>query len=274
MEWFEALALGLVQGVTEFLPISSTAHLQVVTKVLGWTTVGAKPFVATIQFGSVVAVIIYFWHDIVHLLSGAFKAVRAKDWRNPEWQAVLGITIGTIPVLIGGLILKKLLNDDTSSINSLTTIACTSIGMALLLGLAEQVGSRKRGFDRIRAIDGLLMGLGQAIALVPGASRSGSTLTTGLLMGFDRSSAARFSFLLGIPALTIATLYEFFKEALGQIDLGLVLVGTFSAFVFSYLSIAWLIKFLQVQNTWVFVIYRLLFGAGILTALALGFIHN
>lgn len=270
----QAFILGFVQGLTEFLPISSTGHLQVFTKALGWETVGAKPFIATIQFGSVVAVLMYFWTDITQILTGGWKAIRQRDWQREEWQLLLGIGIGTLPILVGGLLLKSALNDDSSEINSMTTIAVASIGMALLLGAGEQLGSRKRGFSSVTLKDGILMGLGQMLALVPGVSRSGSTITAGLFLGLQRQTAARFSFLLGIPALTIATLYEFFKEALGKIDLALVLVGVLSAFVFSYLSIAWLLRYLQTRNTWIFVWYRLAFGTAILGAVATGLLKN
>ncbi len=172
------------------------------------------------------------------------------------------------------LLLKSALNDDSSKINSMTTIAVASIVMALLLGAGEQLGSRKRGFSSVTLSDGILMGLGQMLALVPGVSRSGSTITAGLFLGLQRQTAARFSFLLGIPALTIATLYEFFKEALGKIDLALVVVGILSAFVFSYLSITWLLRYLQTRNTWIFVWYRLAFGAAILGAVATGLLEN
>lgn len=270
----QAFVLGIVQGITEFLPISSTAHLQVFTKALHWDAVAGKPFLATIQFGSVIAVLIYFWSDISKILTGGWLAVRLRDWQREEWQLLVGIAVGTLPALVGGFLLKKALNNDKSSINSMTTIAITSIVMALLLAAAEKLGSRKRNFDSLKIRDGVLIGLGQMIALVPGASRSGSTVTTALFLGLERSTAARFSFLLGIPTLAIATLYEFFKEALGKIDLALVFVGTLSAFVFSYLSIAWLLRYLQTQNTLIFVWYRLAFGASILSAIAFGLLQN
>jgi undecaprenyl-diphosphatase len=274
LSFFEAVVLGFVQGLTEFLPISSTAHLQVVTKALGWTEVGSKPFVATIQFGSVIAVFLYFRQTIVEVLSGSWQAVRERAWKKPEFQLLVGVLLGTLPILVGGFLLRKVLNQDDSDINATTTIAYTSIGMALLLGLAERIGSRRRDMQGLRVIDGIVMGLGQMIALVPGASRSGSTLTTGLFMGLKRDAAARFSFLLGIPALTIATLYEFVTEAPGRVDLGLVTVGTLSAFVFSYLSIVWLLRFLQTKSNWVFVWYRLAFGSLLLVAVAAGLLRN
>lgn len=270
----QAFILGIVQGLTEFLPISSTAHLEVFTKALGWATVGAKPFVATIQFGSVVAVLMYFWADISQILQGGWKAINQKNWQREEWQLLVGIGLGTLPILVGGFLLKKALNDENSTINSMSTIAIASIVMALLLGVAEKLGSRKRDFSSVTKTDGILMGLGQMLALVPGVSRSGSTITTGLFIGLERETAARFSFLLGIPALTISTLYQFFKEALGKIDLALVFVGTLSAFVFSYLSIAWLLRYLQTKSTWIFIWYRLAFGLTILGAIAAGLLKN
>lgn len=271
---FQAFILGIVQGLTEFLPISSTAHLEVFTKALGWEMVAGKPFLATIQFGSVVAVLIFFWKDLTLIFSGGLKAIREKDWEREEWKIIVGIAVGTLPILVGGLLLKNALNDEQSSINSMTTIAIVSIVMALLLGLAEQVGKRKRNFENLQIQDGILMGLGQMLALVPGVSRSGSTITTGLFLGLERQTAARFSFLLGMPALGIATLYQFFNEALGKIDISLVIVGVLSTFVFSYLSIAWLLGFLQRQSTWVFVWYRLAFGVAILSAIATGLLSN
>jgi undecaprenyl-diphosphatase len=267
---FQAFILGIVQGLTEFLPISSTAHLEVFTKAFHWEQLGSKAFLATIQFGSVIAVLIYFWEDIRLILTGGWQAIEQKDWQREEWKILVGIAIGTLPALVGGFLLKKALNDENSTINSMTTIAISSIVMALLLGAAEKLGSRKRNFDALTIRDGLLIGLGQMLALAPGVSRSGSTLTTALFLGLERQTAARFSFLLGIPTLTIATLYQFFKEALGKIDLLVVGVGTFSAFVFSYISISWLLRYLQTKNTWVFVWYRLAFGATILSAIARG----
>ncbi|WP_017315853.1 undecaprenyl-diphosphate phosphatase [Mastigocladopsis repens] len=270
----QAFILGIIQGITEFLPISSTAHLEVFTKAFGWELLGQKSFVATIQFGSVIAVLLYFRKDISQILSGSWAAFQQKDWRRDEWQLLVGIAIGTLPILVVGFLLKDALNDENSVINSMTTIAIDSIVLAILLGAAEKFGSRKRDFSALKMQDGLLIGLGQMLALAPGVSRSGSTLTTALFLGLQRQTAAKFSFLLGIPSLTIATLYEFLKEALGKIDLVLVSVGVLSAFVFSYISIAWLLRYLQTHNNWVFIWYRLAFGATILGAIAAGVLKN
>lgn len=265
---FQAIVLGLVQGVTEFLPISSTAHLLVFTRAFGWSEVGQKYFVDAIQFGSVIAVVLYFWNDIRQVLTGGWAAYRQRDWQREEWKILVGIAIGTVPALVGGFLLKDILPE------SVGVIAATSIVMALLLGLAENLGSRKRGFDQLQVKDGLLVGLGQMIALIPGASRSGSTLTAALFLGLERQTAARFSFLLGIPTLTIATLYQSAK-AFGNVEsLVMLLVGIVSTFIFSYLSIAWLLRYLQRHNTWVFVWYRLGFGTMLLITLAMGLWRN
>ncbi|WP_404784161.1 undecaprenyl-diphosphate phosphatase [Altericista sp. CCNU0014] len=265
--WVQAVILGIVQGITEFLPISSTAHLLIFTDILGWKALWTKEATDAIQFGSVVAVVIYFWQDIFKIVTGAIAAFRAKDWQREEWKISVGIIVGTIPALAVGLFIKKVLN---VSLESPLLIAAMAIIMSLLLALAEKIGSRKRNFDQLEVKDGFLVGLGQMIALLPGASRSGSTLTAALLLGLERDTAARFSFLLGIPALTIATLVQG-KDALGQHDMLLpLLIGTASSFVFSYLSIAWLLKFLRNHNTWGFVWYRLALGVALLIAVFAG----
>ncbi|MBW4418828.1 MAG: undecaprenyl-diphosphate phosphatase [Myxacorys californica WJT36-NPBG1] len=261
----QGVILGLVQGITEFLPISSTAHLLIFSDIFGWKAVWTKEATDAIQFGSVIAVVMYFWKDIQQILTGAIAAFQTKDWQREEWKILVGIIVGTVPALTAGLFIKKVLN---ASFESPLLIAIMSIVMSLLLALAEKLGSRKRGFENLQVSDGFLVGLGQMVALLPGASRSGSTLTAALFLGLERSTAARFSFLLGIPALTIATLIQG-KDALGQPAMLIpLLVGTASAFVFSYLSIAWLLKFLQRQSTWVFVWYRLALGVTLLIAIA------
>ncbi|GAB4239984.1 MAG: undecaprenyl-diphosphate phosphatase [Elainellaceae cyanobacterium] len=266
---FQAIILGIVQGITEFLPISSTAHLLVFTKALGWTDlVGQKYFVDAIQFGSVIAVVLYFWADIQQIITGSWIAFRQQDWQREEWKLLVGIAVGTLPALVIGYLVKDFIPE------SPLVIAVVSIVMALLLGLAEQIGTRKRKFDALQVKDGILVGLGQMVALVPGASRSGSTLTTALFLGLERQTAARFSFLLGVPTLTIATLYQA-RQAFSSVDNTIVLlVGIVSTFIFSYLAIAWLLRYLQRQNTWVFVWYRLAFGAVLLLAIAFGAMPN
>jgi undecaprenyl-diphosphatase len=267
----QAVVLGFVQGITEFLPISSTAHLLVFTRVFGWDVLGEKYFVDAIQFGSVVAVLIYFWSDIQQTLTGSWVAFRKKNWKQDEWKIFVGIAIGTVPALVGGLFYKKALPEVTQSVlEGALVIAFMSIMMSLLMGLAEKIGSRKRGFNLLEIKDGILVGLGQMLAIIPGTSRSGSTMTMALFLGLERPAAARFSFLLGLPTLAIATLYQS-TEVRNHLDvLPALIVGIISTFIFSYLSIAWLIRFLQRQSTWIFVWYRLAFGLSLLLAIASG----
>jgi undecaprenyl-diphosphatase len=197
------------------------------------------------------------------IVGGAIAAFQEKDWKREEWKIFLGIAIGCLPALVGGFILKKVLKVE---LESPIMIGVMSLIMATLLGLAEKYGRREKGFDQLEIKDGILVGLGQMISLLPGSSRSGSTLTTGLFLGLTRETAARFSFLLGLPTLTIATLVQA-KDVIKEPAMFLpLLVGMISTFIFSYLSIAWLLKFLQKQSSWVFVWYRLAFGAMLLAA--------
>lgn len=277
MNIFQAIILGMVQGLTEFLPISSTAHLKVVPVLLGWGDPGVA-FTAVIQLGSIAAVLWYFWSDLSKITTGAIAAIRNKNYQSYDFRLALGIILGTIPIVFFGLLIKKLIPDyDNSPVRSLAAIAIASIVMSLLLGLAEQIGKRKRDFERLTLKDGILMGLAQAAALIPGVSRSGSTLTAGLFMGLERAAAARFSFLLGIPAITLAGIVELkdaLQQGIGSNAIIAIVIGVISATIFSYLSIAWLLKFLQTQNTWIFVWYRLAFGAAILAAIATHLIPN
>jgi undecaprenyl-diphosphatase len=270
-EWLQAFILGIVQGITEFLPISSTAHLLIVTKVFAWQELGAKDFVDAIQFGSVIAILLYFWSLISSILKAGIEAYKNQDWQREEWKILVGIAVGTMPALIVGFALKDILPE------SALIIGIMSVIMAIVLGLAEKFGNRKRGFEALQIRDGILVGLGQTLALIPGVSRSGSTLTTALFLGLERDTAAKFSFLLGFPTLTIATLYKslkifnLFQE--GQLPDNIVLllvIGIVSTFIFSYLSIAFLIRYLQTKNTLIFVWYRLAFGCAILLAIANG----
>ena len=274
---FQAIILGMVQGLTEFLPISSTAHLKVIPVLLGWGDPGVA-FTAVIQLGSIAAVLWYFWSDLSQITIGAFTAIKQKNYKSYDLRLAIGILLGTLPIVFFGLLINGLkLYENYPVVRSLGVIAIASIVMSLVLGLAEQIGKRQRNFEKLTVTDGILMGLAQAIALIPGVSRSGSTLTAGLFMGLERGAAARFSFLLGIPAITLAGLVEL-KDVLetGISNDGIVtmVVGVISAAIFSYLAIAWLLRFLQTQNTWVFVWYRLAFGIAILSAIATNLLPN
>ncbi len=263
----EALTLGVVQGLSEFLPISSTAHLRVVPALFHWQDPGAA-YSAVIQLGSVVAVLAYFFKDLVSIATGALAAIKNKDYGDRDLRMVGAIIVGTIPICVIGLLLKPLLEQDGSPLRSINVIACAAIVMGLLLVVAEKFAKHVRTLDDITGKDGALVGLAQAIALIPGCSRSGSTLTMAMLLGLKRAEAARFSFLLGIPAVTLAGLLEFYhmvKDGLGgETAMTSLAVGLVSSTVVSYLSIAWLIRYLQQHNTWIFVGYRLIFGVSLL----------
>ena len=263
----EALVLGIVQGLTEFLPISSTAHLRVVPALLGWADPGVS-VTAAIQLGSVAAVVAYFRQDLTQVLRGISRAVRYGQWREPEARLGVAMVIGTLPILVLGLGIKVFWHAGyaSSPLRSVPSIAIVSIVMALFLALAERMGPRLKQLEGVTGRDGFVVGLAQALAVIPGVSRSGSTLTASLFDGWKRADAARFSFLLGIPAISIAGLVEL-KSALslssGAGPLPLV-VGILSAAVVSWLAIDWLLRFLQRNSTWIFVGYRLVFGAGLL----------
>ena len=263
----EALVLGIVQGLTEFLPISSTAHLRVVPALLGWDDPGVS-VTAAIQLGSVAAVVAYFRQDLTQVLRGISRAVRYGQWREPEARLGVAMVIGTLPILVLGLGIKVFWHAGyaSSPLRSVPSIAIVSIVMALFLALAECFGPRLKQLEGVTSRDGFVVGLAQALAVIPGVSRSGSTLTASLFDGWKRADAARFSFLLGIPAISIAGLVEL-KSALslssGAGPLPLV-VGILSAAVVSWLAIDWLLRFLQRNSTWLFVGYRLVFGAALL----------
>lgn len=272
MNIFQAFILGMVQGLTEFIPISSTAHLKAIPVALGWGDPGVT-FTAIIQLGSIVAVLWYFWQDLKDLAIGIKKAIINRNYQAQEFKIGIGIIIGTFPILVFGFMLKVLVkNLDDSAFRSMTTIAIASIIMALLLALSEKISKHKRDFDELSIKDGILMGLAQSLALIPGVSRSGSTITAGLFLNLQRATAARFSFLLGIPAITLAGLVELkevFATGFDSSSITSLIIGLISAGIFSYLAIAWLIRYLQRQDTWVFVWYRLAFGVAILATISL-----
>ena len=261
------LVLGIVQGLTEFLPISSTAHLKVVPVLLGWGDPGVS-VTATIQLGSIVAVIAYFRSDLVQVLKGISRALRHAQWREPEARLGIAMLVGTAPILVVGLLIKLFWSQgyEASPLRSIPFIAAISIAMALLMALAECLGPRVKKLADVSGRDGLIVGFAQALALIPGVSRSGSTLTASLFDGWQRADAARFSFLLGVPAITLAGLVELNQAFLVSAEAGPLplITGIVSAAVVSWLAIDWLLKFLQRHSTWIFVAYRLTFGAALL----------
>lgn len=276
VNWWQAIVLGFVQGATEFIPISSTAHLKAIPVFFGWGDPGVS-FSAVIQLGSIAAVLSYFWSDLTQILQGMIKAIRTSDYESQEFWMAVGIAVGSIPIIFFGLLLtiyEPAFYENT--LRSMTSIAIVSIVMAILLALAESVGNQKRNFKDLKVKDGILIGLAQAMAIVPGTSRSGSTMTAGLFSNLDRETAARYSFLLGIPSITAAGLVGL-KDLISPVEGEAIsflplIAGLISSAIFSYLAIAWLLDFLKRRSTWVFVWYRLGFGVFILAAVALGWV--
>lgn len=264
---WNALVLGLVVGLTEFLPISSSAHLAVVSVLLGWKDPGLA-LSAVIELGSSGAVIAYFRHDLARIARALWHAWRQGCWNDPDARLGVAMAAGTLPLLLVGVAVKWLAPDLAHGAwRSVQLIGMVSIVMALLLGLAEWIGSRRRALPQVNLSDGALVGLAQALAVIPGVSRSGSTITASLLRGLNRESAARFSFLLGIPAVALAVLPEIGDafQQIGSTGWIPLLVGIATAAVNSWLTIGLLLGFLRRHSTWIFVGYRLVFGLFLLS---------
>ncbi len=276
MDWLDAVIYGLVQGLTEFLPISSSAHLRFVGELIGSGDPGAA-FTAITQIGTETAVLIYFWKDIVRILTrwwGALPFI-PKDRRVPssDPDARMGwmIIVGSLPIGILGLLLEDWI--DTSFRNLWITVF-TLAAFGLLLGWADKVGSTKKTLQQMTWRDAVLYGFAQAMALIPGVSRSGGTITAGRLMGYSRVAAARYSFLLALPAVFISGFYKVYKVASGgnTVDVGPTLVATLIAFVVGYLVIVWFLKLISNESFKPFVIYRLVFAAVIALSLLTGLV--
>jgi undecaprenyl-diphosphatase len=268
---FEAIVLGIVQGITEFLPISSTAHLRIIPAFAGWEDPGAA-FTAVTQLGTMAAVLLYFRVDLWRIARAWTRSLRDPSVRG-ELDARLGwyILLGTIPIGIFGLIFKDQIE---TGARDLYLIGTTLIVLGLVLLVAEKVGKRDRSVEQITARDGVALGFAQALALVPGVSRSGATITAGLLLGLDRESAARFSFLLSIPAVVLSGLLELSSIASGEegenVGTGALIIATVLAFVAGYAAIALLLRFLVTHTTVVFVVYRVALGILVLALVSTG----
>jgi undecaprenyl-diphosphatase len=268
---FEAIVLGITQGLTEFLPISSTAHLRIVPAFAGWEDPGAA-FTAVTQLGTMTAVLLYFRADLVRIARAWLRSLRDPAARR-DHDARMGwyIILGTIPIGIFGLAFKDQIENGARDLY-LISIALIVLGFVLLA--AERVGRKERQIEDITRRDGILVGFAQALALVPGVSRSGATISAGLFLGFDRTSAARFSFLLSIPAVVLSGLLEFASILNGSdgqhAGLGALAVATFLAFVVGYASIAFLLRYLSDHSTVVFVVYRVALGSLVLLLVSTG----
>jgi len=266
----QAIVLGIVQGLTEFLPISSTGHLRIVPAFLGWEDPGAA-FTAVTQLGTLAAVLLYFRADLWRIVRTWLRSLRDPGARK-EHDAKLGwyILLGSIPISIFGLAFREQIENGA---RDLYLIATALIVLGLVLLAAERVGARDRSMEEVGARDGFAVGLAQALALVPGVSRSGATITAGLFLGLDRAAAARFSFLLSVPAVVLSGLFEM-RDFVGGGDGGVgapaLVVATALAFVVGYASIAFLLRFLASHSTIVFVVYRVALGVLVLALAGTG----
>lgn len=280
MNIFEAILLGLVQGLTEFLPISSTGHLTLTGKLMNlisidhperWTS-----FIAVIQLGTLIAVLVYFWNDIWDIANAFLKEnlFKRKTYSEQSLNSRMGwmIIAGTIPVVVIGLGFKDFV--EGAFTKNLVVIASSLIGLAIILAIAEKVGKFKKELKDLTIKDSIIIGFWQSLALIPGSSRSGTTITGGLFAGMKRETAARFSFLLSIPAVLGSGLLEFY-QSLEYIDFsGTVnmIAATAAAAVSGYLAIEFLLRFLRKNSTFIFIVYRIVIGLLILGLIYFGVI--
>ena len=268
MSNLEAIVLGLVQGLTEFLPISSSGHLRIVPALLGWEDPGAG-FTAVIQIGTMAAVLIYFRADLWRIAVAWLRELRVPI-RQASQEARLGwfIVLGTIPISIFGFVFSDQIE---SGARSLYLIGSALILFSFVMLLAERVGSRQRAIAEMNGRDGLFVGMAQALALIPGVSRSGATISAGLFRGFDRVSAARYSFLLSVPAVVLSGLFELRKIGEeGTASVGATAIATVVAFVSGYAAIAWLLRYLSSHTLEIFVVYRVALGVLVLSLTVTG----
>ncbi|MBK8981788.1 MAG: undecaprenyl-diphosphate phosphatase [Ignavibacteria bacterium] len=272
-EIFKAVILGIIQGATEFIPISSTAHLRVIPALLGWKDIGAA-YSAVIQLGTLAATLIYFRNDISQITAGFLKAVKQRDlFSNMDSKIFIFIIAGTIPISVAGLLLKGFIEGDA---RGLYVISFALIILAVILFIAERTGKQNKGMENMTLKDGIMIGCAQALALIPGSSRSGVTITAGLFTGLTREASARYSFLLSIPAIGLSGLYELFKERHELLNENLLslIIATIVSLISGYLAIAFLINYLKKRSTLIFVIYRIALGILILILLSQGILQN
>jgi len=268
--------LGIVQGLTELLPISSTAHMRVVPALLGWRDPGSA-FSAAMQLAALAAVISYFWPDVRGIFLGSLGAIKRREFSNWDFRFVIWILIATLPIVIAGVLLAPWLNACDSPLRTLTVIGVSCLVMAALLGLAEIYSLHVRTLDNVTIVDALVIGVAQIGALIPGVSRSGSTLTAALFRDLERAEAARFSFLLGLPAIAAAgfkEIWELHKAHLDAQGWTILAFGLVIASISAFAAIWSLMRILERFSAWPFVVYRALLGAFLLLGVAFGRLQN
>jgi len=269
----KAIVFGIIQGLTEFIPISSTAHIRVIPALLGWSDPGAA-FTAVIQIGTLVATLIYFRTDISYMVSGFINGLKKRDiFTDPYSRLFVLIILGTIPISIFGITLKKYIEGD---FRGLYVISSSLILLAIVLLIAEKTMIKKKDITDISIKDGIIIGFIQSLALIPGSSRSGVTITGGLFRGLKREATARFSFLLSIPAVGLSGVYELYSERntlLHENTLNLIIATVISG-IFGYIAITFLISYLKTRSNMLFIVYRIVLGVIILVLLSIGVLKN
>jgi len=264
--------LGVVQGITELLPISSTAHMRIVPALLGWQDPGSA-FSAAMQLAALAAVVSYFWSDVKVLVFGSIGAAVRGDFGNPALKMALWIIGATVPIVIAGALLQSKLNACGSPFRSLMVIGIACIVMAVLLALAEISARHTRHMGEATWWDAMIVGLAQVGALIPGVSRSGSTLTAALFLGLEREEAARFSFLLGLPAIALAGFYELYKLYKAHLDAhawSILAVGLVVASISAFAAIWGLMRILERFSSWPFAVYRAFIGGLLISLVVMG----
>jgi len=282
LNFIEAIVLGIIQGSTEFLPISSTGHLTVAGKLMNlisdqnpqqWTS-----FIAVIQLGTLLAVFVYFWRDIISIIRDFLK----DNWFNhvkfsqQTLHSKMGwyLVIATLPVVVIGLVFKDIIEGIFTK--NLYVIAASLIVLAIILAIAEKFAKLNRKNDDLNWRDALIIGVAQAFALIPGSSRSGTTITAGLFLGFNRETAARFSFLMSIPAVAASGLLQFYQATkyIDKTEVVDLIIATIVSGVVGYLSIEFLLKYLKTKSMFVFIVYRIIVGVAIIVFLAAGILNK
>ena len=269
VDYLQAIVLGLIQGLTEFLPISSSAHLRILPEVFGWGDPGAA-FTAVIQIGTELAVLLFFWRDIWRIASTWLKSLVKPEYRG-HLDARMGwfIIFGSVPIVVLGILLKDTIEQD---FRSLWLIGTTLVVGGIVLGIADRVGRTDKTLKQLSLRDAVLMGVAQAFALIPGVSRSGATLSMGRFLGYERETATRYAFLLAIPAVIGAGVFEL-KDVPNGDNLygwGPTILATVVSFIVGYAAIAWLLRYVSTHSYTPFVLYRIVLGAATLLLVATG----
>jgi undecaprenyl-diphosphatase len=264
MSFLEAIILGLVQGLTEFLPISSSGHLLIIPELFGWDDPGAA-FTAITQLGTIAAVLVYFRADLARIFAGAWVGIKDRTRRDtPEFRIFVMVAIGTLPIAICGLAFRDQIETSARDIR-LTAVMLIVFG--LVMEAADRFRPQRDGLDELTVRSGVIVGFAQALALIPGVSRSGSTITMGRLLGMDRQAAARYSFLLSIPAVVLSGTFSL-RDIGDGVELAPTIVATIVAFISGYAAIAFLIDYLGRHGMTVFTVYRVVLGVSLLLFVA------